>query len=168
MPTPDPSSEDAFHDLYAAHHPWLVGWLRGRLGNIDHAADLAQDTFIRVYRAHVAALNEPRAYLATVANRLVVNFHRRQALERAYLDVLATLPADCVPSPEAQVMVQEALVALDQMLDGLGPKVKQAFVLAQFEQMTYADIAARLGISKRSVNNYVARAMAHCCLYLAS
>ena len=34
--------------LYSDHHGWLVGWLRRRLGNPCDAADLAQDTFVRV------------------------------------------------------------------------------------------------------------------------
>ena len=56
--------------LYAGHHGWLQGWLRRRLGNACDAADLAQDTFIRLLTApagDIPSLREPRAYLATVA-----------------------------------------------------------------------------------------------------
>ncbi|MGH8445195.1 MAG: sigma-70 family RNA polymerase sigma factor, partial [Solimonas sp.] len=100
---------------------------------------------------------------ATVARRLVANFYRDQAIEQAYLDLLAAQPEAATPSAEEQYLVREALLEIDRLLDGLGGKVKQAFLLAQFEELPYAEIAARLGISLRSVNNYVARAMAHCC-----
>ena len=47
--------------LYAEHHGWLVGWLRKRLGNTDSAADLAQDTFVKVMLARNAQpLQQPR------------------------------------------------------------------------------------------------------------
>lgn len=155
--------------LYRNNHRWLSAWLRAKMGNKADADDLAQDTFIRVLCAHAGTqmvLREPRAYLATVAGRLLVNFYRRQSIERTYLEVLATLPQSDVPSLETQALMKEALLEIDQMLDGLGRKVKLAFVLAQFEELPYAQIAARLGVSLRTVKNYVARAMVHCCAML--
>lgn len=151
--------------LYQNNRRWLSAWLRARMGNKADADDLTQDTFIRVLCAHAGtqlALREPRAYLATVAGRLLVNFYRRQSIERAYLEILTTLPQDDIPSLETQALMQEALLEIDQMLDGLGRKVKLAFVLAQFEELPYARIAERLGVSLRTVKNYVARAMVHC------
>lgn len=154
--------------LYADHHGWLRGWLRGKVGCPEQAADLMQDTFIKVMLNHAEAqIREPRAYLATIANRLAVDFFRRQQIERSYLQALAALPANDYPSAEEEALFKEALFELDRLLDGLGPKVKQAFLLAQCDTLSYADIAAKLNISVRSVNNHVARAMAHCCLALA-
>lgn len=157
--------------LYREHHRWLGGWLRGKVGNGDDADDLVQDTFIRVLCAHAQAegglqLRSPRSYLATIASRLVINLHRRRSLERAYLEVLAGMPTGDVPSLETQAVMMEALIELDQMLDGLGSKVKQAFLLAQLEELSHAQIAARLKVSDRTVRHYLAKAMAHCCLML--
>lgn len=152
--------------LYQDNHRWLSGWLRARMGNRADADDLAQDTFIRVLRAHAGAqltVREPRAYLVTIARRLLANFYRRQSIERAYLDVLAAIPEDEIPSLETQALMKEALLEIDQMLDGLGRKIKLAFVMAQFEELPYAQIAERLGVSLRTVKNYVAHAMVHCC-----
>jgi len=156
--------------LYRDNHRWLKAWLRSRMGNPADADDLAQDTFIRVLRAHAGVqmtVREPRAYLATIAGRLLANFYRRQSIERVYLEVLATLPQDEIPSLETQALMKEALLEIDRMLDGLGYKVKQAFVLAQFEELPYAQIAQRLDVSLRTVKNYVARAMVHCCAMLS-
>src|SRR5256885_14558104 len=51
------------------------------------------------------ALREPRAYLATVARRLLINHLRRQSLEQAWLQALAALPAPQAPSPEQQLLI---------------------------------------------------------------
>ena len=81
------------HTLYRDHHSWLQGWLRRRLGNGCDAADLAQDTFVRLLHAGNAAnIREPRDYLATVARGLMVDFLRRRSLEQAYLEALALQP----------------------------------------------------------------------------
>lgn len=153
--------------LYKQHHRWLNHWLRKRVSNRADADELVHETFLRVLcaqsRLQADGIREPRAYLATVANRLVANFYRRQSIEQAYAEVLASMPTDVAPSPETQALIKEALLELDLMLDGLGPKVKQAFLMAQFEHMPYAEIARRLNVSLRSVKYYVARALAQCC-----
>lgn len=156
------------HALYRDHHGWLRDWLRGKLGCAHNAADLAHDTFVRLLsKAEPASPANPRAYLATIAHGLVVDFHRRRALERAYLQTLAALPEPQMPSPEARAIVLEALTAIDAMLDGMKPAVRQAFILSQLEGLTYAQIAARLGVTVRTVNNYMVKALEHCYLIVA-
>lgn len=149
--------------LYSDHHSWLQGWLRRKLGNAGDAADLAQDTFIRVLNKHEAPdVLAPRAYLSTIARGLVADFFRRQDLERTYLDTLAALPEQHTASPEARALILEALTAIDAILDGMKPAMRQAFLLSQLEGLTYPAIAERLGVSLRTVNTYMADAIAHC------
>lgn len=151
--------------LYSNHHGWLQGWLRRKLGCPHNAADLAQDTFVRVLgKKEPVAAAEPRAYLATIAHGLVVDFHRRRALERAYRETLAALPEPQSPSLEERAIVLEALSAIDAMLDGMKPAIRQAFILSQLEGLTYAQIAQRLQVSVRTVNNYMLKALEHCYL----
>lgn len=167
MPSsPDLSPTRLAGQLHASHHGWLVGWLRSRVRNEADAADLAQDVFVRLLRQpRLAAPDAPRAYLATIAQRLAANLHRRRALEQAYLQALAQLPEDCVPSPEEQLVLRQVLTDIDEALHALGPKVRQAFLLAQFEGRPYTAIAKELGVTPRTVVTYVARAMAQCCLH---
>ncbi len=161
-------------DLYSDHHGWLQGWLARRLGNAFDAADLAQDTFVRLLDAPDATpekqqgwrLREPRAYLTVVAKRLMANLHRRRALEQAYLEALALAPEPLAPSPEQRALLLESLQRIDAMLDGLASPVRTAFLLAQLEGLGCAEIAARLGVSERSIKRYLAQAMARCILLI--
>ncbi|MFT3799604.1 MAG: sigma-70 family RNA polymerase sigma factor [Burkholderiaceae bacterium] len=163
MPASECAPQPEVESLYVRHHGWLRDWLLRRLGCTHHAADLAHDTFVRLLnRRDPVAAREPRAYLATIAQGLVVDFHRRRRLERAYLDALAGLPEPQVPSPETRAIVIEALMAIDAMLDGMKPAVREAFVLSQLEGFTYSQIAERLGVTTRTVHNYMCRALMHC------
>ena len=166
-------SSDTVASLYSEHHGWLRGWLNRRLGNTAEAADLTQDTFIKVLLSQrkpggelstesMSVLRAPRAYLATVAKHLLINYLRRQSLEQAYLAALAILPEPEAHSPEQQLLVLEALQEVDAMLNGLPPKVRLTFIMAQIEGLTYAEVAAQLNISLRSVKRYMAQAMAEC------
>ena len=149
--------------LYNDHHHWLTGWLRRKLGCPENAADLAQDTFIRVLSAREApTLIEPRAFLTTVAKRVLFNFYRRQDLERAYLEALAQMPEHVAPSEEDRAIILQTLLELDQLLDGLPKQVKRAFLLAQLDGLTYAQIGAQLGISIATVKRHLTNAAMRC------
>jgi RNA polymerase sigma factor (sigma-70 family) len=165
MPANDLSLRSAVNHLYCEHHSWLNGWLRKRLGNAFDAADLTQDTFVRVIKARSALdIREPHPYLSRIAKGLLIDLFRRRSLEQAYLETLAALPQAQHPSLEEQAIMLQALVEIDRLLQGLGPKVRQVFMLSQFDGLTYPQIAEQLNISVRSVNNYMAKAMEHCCL----
>jgi len=150
-------------DLYANHHGWLLGWLRKKLGNSFDAADLAHDTFVRLLaREETPALQEPRAYLTTVAQGVVSNFHRRRKIEAAYLDTLAAMPEQLVPDPETRAILLEALVEIDRRLDGLPLPVRKAFLLSQLDGLTQPQIAAELGLSLATVQRHIVKAMHRC------
>ena len=149
--------------LYNDHHHWLTGWLRRKLGCPDNAADLAQDTFIRVLSAREApTLIEPRAFLTTVAKRVLFNLYCRQHLERACLEALAQMPEHVAPSEEDRAIILQTLLELDQLLDGLPKQVKRAFLLAQLDGLTYAQIGAQLGISIATVKRHLTKAAMRC------
>lgn len=154
------SPESAVQALYSSHHGWLSSWLRARLGN---AADLAQDTFVRLLqRTERVELMAPRAFLRTIARGLVIDHWRREEIERAYLETIAHLPEAQAPSEEARALILELLESIARMLEGLKPKVRQAFLLAQCEGLGHKQIAERMGLSLRSVERYVADALYHC------
>lgn len=163
MPNSLSSSARDIAALYLDHHSWLQGWLRRRLSNTSDAADLAQDTFVRILGArNVQTIETPRAYLTTVAKGVLVNWYRRQALEQAYLEALAQLPEPQAPSPEERALVLETLQQIDAMLDTLAPVVRRTFLLSQLEGMKYEDIAQQLGVSLTSVKRYMAQAFRQC------
>ncbi|MBM3103795.1 MULTISPECIES: sigma-70 family RNA polymerase sigma factor [Pseudomonas] len=150
-------------DLYSDHHRWLRAWLYRRLNCPDDAADLAQDTFVRAMGSSaLPALEEPRAFLATVARRLLSNLFRRRALEQAYLEALGRLPECCMPSVEDVLLVREALAQIDRLLDGLPARARHAFILHRLEGMSQPMIATQLGVSLATVERDLRRAFLHC------
>lgn len=156
-------SNQLFHHLYRNHHGWLLGWLRRKVKQQEQAADLAHDTFLSVLNGDsVEGIQEPRPFLATIARRLVANYHRRQVIEEAYLEALAALPEAQVPSPEERALALELLQQIDNALSGLPLRAKQAFLLAHLEGLSYAEIAKELRVSTSSVKQYLSRANQQC------
>ena len=159
----DISHSDYVGGLFRSHYDWLCGRLQRHLDSRAHAEDIAADTFTQLLSAPgVLPIRQPRALLTTIAQRLMYQVWRRRDLERAYLDALANDETSTVPSPEDLAQRLQALQAVDQLLDGLPAKVKATFLLSQLNGLTYPEITAELGISQRSVSDYMARALNRC------
>jgi len=151
--------------LYSDHHSWLHGWLRKRLGNSFDAADIAQDTFVRILTATAGRTTlgeEPRALLTHIAKGLVIDHWRRQDVERAYAESVAHLPEAEAPSEEARLIIVEALLRIDAMLKAMGGKTREIFLLSQVEDIPYAAIAAQLDIALITVNRHMRKAFIAC------
>ena len=161
---------DDLSQVYTEHNGWLKQWLYRRLGCSAQAADLAQDTFLRILQAQQKAgaslsLERPRAYLATISRRLVYDHFRRQSLERAYLEMLAQLPEVFALSEEELLSMRETLQQLDALLDSLKPMVRSVFLLVQLEGLSYVQVAQRLGIGERTAKRHMATALEACILF---
>lgn len=159
-----PTPPNDLNTLYIEHHGWLRSWLRRRLASQEDAADLAQDTFIRILLRPpvLACLPQPRAYLASIARGLVIDHWRRQSLEQAVLEALASLPTEYLPSEQERLAAIETLQEIDRLLYDLSPAIRQTFVLSQLEGLGYDEIARRLGISTRTVKRHMVRAFEIC------
>lgn len=154
------------HSLYSSHHGWLYGWLRKKLGCAHNAADVAQDTFLRIIASRDAliGMQEPRAYLTTTAKRLMLDRARRQLIEQAYLSELA-LAAETIasyPDPEEILLAVEALEQISNALLKASDNARNAFLLHYLDGQTHAEVATQLGVSTRMVQKYLVQALVKC------
>lgn len=152
--------------LYSDHHGWLYGWLRRKLGCPHRAADVAQNTFLRVLDARDAlcGVEQPRAWLTTTATRLIVDEERRRRVEQAYLAELAAWAdgAEGYPSPEQLLIALQALEQLSAVLGAVSAKARVAFVRHYLDGETLASVAGELGVSTRMVQKYLAQVLVRC------
>lgn len=151
--------------LYQDHQPWLLAWLRKKLGCPHGAADLSHDTFLRlIEQPAVPVLREPRAWLLVVANRLLINRHQRQRVEAETLRAVALmLESQAEPDPEQVVAARELLASvLRWLMNELPARQRQALLMARVDGLAIAEIAHRLGVSDRSVKLYLAQGLAYC------
>lgn len=164
----DPAEAAAAAALFTDHQPWLLGRMRQRLRNCAEAEDAASETLLRVLgyrRLHL--LQEPRAYLTTVAKSVLAQLWRRRDIERAWIEAETAAqlahPA-CAASPEERALLLEALQRIADALDCLPPKARTAFLMSQLDGRTYAEIAQALGVSASMVRKYMGQALRACLL----
>lgn len=157
------AGELALGALYTEHRAWLHEWFRRRTTCTDQAKDLVQDAFLKLIQsASSAPMENPRALLTLVAKQILIDKYRRQALETAYLGMLANLPEQVYPSEEDRVIVCELLRRLDRILLALPESVRAAFLLVKLDGLSYPEVAQQLGVSERTVSRYMVQAYEAC------
>lgn len=166
MSTAEFALREQLHIWYRDHHGWLHAWLSRRLGCPHQAADVAQNTFMRVLLARDALFGvaQPRAWLTTTAKRLIVDDIRHQRIEQAYLAELMARghEVDGYPSPEQVLAAVQALMELGAALEAVSPKARTAFVRHYLDGQTHAATAAELGVSTRMVQKYLTQVLLQC------
>lgn len=156
--------QNAIEQLYHTHHTWLYCWLTKRLKQECLAADITQDTFVKIIQHYerYAHYEHPRALLTTIAKNLANQWWRRQKIEQSYEDYLLQLEEVYHPSPEQEFLMFEALVELNNILNRLQVREKEVFFLWQMEGLTYPKIAERLSVSLNTVKRDVKKIMLCC------
>jgi RNA polymerase sigma-70 factor (ECF subfamily) len=140
------------NDLFKRHARDIARSLRRRGMNAETAADITQDTFLRVLTSPPAegtAAHNPVAYLYRVSRNLSIDHHRREK-RQAHVDLTDDDFAAIVdpnPSPEAAVYHRERLALTEAALAELPQRTREAFELHRLGELTIADVAARLGLS---------------------
>lgn len=136
---------------FLAHHQDLVYGIAVR--STRHAADaeeLAQDAFVRAYRALVGydaiRLRElrPRGWLAAITANLARNRARRRRPSTTALDDLAEVRADERPGPEAVSERRETARAWQARLAALPPRYRRAVELRHVSGLSYPELAEAL------------------------
>lgn len=153
-------------NLFEEEAPRLLRFLR-RFGPRVSAEDIAQDAFAKLAASKAEEIANPSAYLTVTARNLALNDIRRQtnAKTHAHADIETIAPA-YTADPEAQLIAAEEAALAEAALNGLAPHLKQALLLHLVEGLTQPETAARLGVSRRTVQRYIETALAQLALAL--
>jgi RNA polymerase sigma-70 factor (ECF subfamily) len=161
----------AFEELVGRFQHRLVGVIHHLVGNAEEAEDLAQEVFLRVYRARKKY--HPRSkfstWLFTIANNLALNSLRSKQrkpvvpLPLQESGPLGQRPAESqVPDdrsgPMQKVQRQELAEQVRQAIEGLSERQRMAVLLNKFEDMGYAEIAEVMGLTPKAVKSLLSRA----------
>jgi len=162
----------AFEELVRRYRDRLLTILEHLVGHREQAEDLAQDVFVRVFKARERY--EPEAkfstWLFTIANNVASNALRSRSRRREVgvpegngadsaplaLDQLAKaasgfMPTRALDKAEQAEMVRHAVAALSE-------RQRMALLLAKFEGMSYQDIAQTMGLSVQAIKSLLSRA----------
>jgi RNA polymerase sigma-70 factor, ECF subfamily len=161
----------ALNSLMDRHSERLFHYLVRQLNNESDAADLAQETFVRVYhhRARFDPTQKFSTWLYAIATNLLRDrFRWHQRHPQVSLDaehegagsILDTLP-DGAASASEQMAAEERAVEVRAAIESLPDELRTPLILSEYEGLSHAEISAVLSCSVKAVETRLYRARNH-------
>ncbi|WP_253157099.1 RNA polymerase sigma factor [Stieleria tagensis] len=159
---------DAFVELFDKYHRRVVRAITKMLGCQTHSEDLAQQVFLRVYRArdHYEPTAKFTTWLFTITRNVVFNAHRSLTRRQDRFHRFSSIQHDGCPShfglsaepdPPTAAVKLEVQQAVQQALDQLGGRQQQAIRLVFFGGYSYRAAAEQMDATVNSVKQLVVR-----------
>ncbi len=146
-----PMTLDGLHGRYAA---WFRARLVRRYGAAD-AEDILQEAWLRLASyPGLASIRHPKAFLLRVASNLALGQVRRTAVAERFAAVTPTVSHEDADQLET--------VFFRQMVLDLPQPLRDVFLLSRVGGLTNSQIADQLGISPKTVEWRMTRALARC------
>lgn len=146
------------------YRPALLRFFQRRMPAATDREDLVQEVFLRLAkRQDLASIDHVEGYLFQAAGNVLKDWRRhgvRHAAD-AHGPIDEDLPSEVDFSPERVLLGRDAVGALIAALEALPERTRAVFVLYHFDNLPQAEIARRLGVAVRTVENNMARAHAH-------
>jgi len=142
----------------------LTRYLKSLLARREDAEDVAQETYVRLLGAGGLEQSDVRvrAYMFKVATNLAYDRFRERRVRRHEPEAALESVADNAPSIERIVTMQQSIAIVKRALLELPARSREVFLLRVTTEMSYEDIAERIGVSKRTVEREMQHALAVC------
>ncbi|QSA96013.1 RNA polymerase sigma factor [Methylococcus sp. EFPC2] len=150
------------HEFFLRYAGDIKRFLTWKVGE-DDAADLTQQVYLRALEhSNLGTVRQPRAFLLRIAANLVVDTYRWRKTRAPQDDAPLPNPEEIqepAPGPEARVSGHMELQRFRSLLAELPAPSRHAFLLNRVDGLTHAEIAERLGISRKSVERHILKAL---------
>lgn len=145
-----------FEDVFAKHHVSLYRYVHRLVGDADVAADIAQESFVRLLEQDVSQ-GKAKSWLFTVATNLVRDRARTRSRRSRLLDRPENRP-DPPEGMESRLERSERVATVRRVLDELAPRDRKILLMRE-EGFRYAEIAEAIDVATSSVGTLLARAL---------
>ena len=151
-------------DLLLADYSGFDRRLTRRLGSADLAADVLQETYLRVEgMSEIGLVRSPKAYLFRIALNIANDRRRAESrrLTADEVDCLLDIPDDR-PDPAREIEDRSEVSLLKRAIAELPERRRVVLTLSRIEGLPHREIAERLGVTVRTVETDLKQAIEHC------
>lgn len=154
-------SKDAYQLLFNRYAPRIFAFAKSYLKSREDAEELLQELFLKIWeiRATLDDSKNIKSLLFKICINLIYDFIRRKNIEHAYLAFAGQNDQSNSDSTWHEVIYQDMLNHLNKLVDTMPDQRRLIFRLSKEEGLTNDEIAMRLQLSKRTVENQLYRAI---------
>lgn len=154
-------SHEAFDTLFMQYHPRLKNFLFGFIKNEDEALDMAQDIFFKIWlnRKTISQVESFKAYLFRMARNMIYDYNEHVLVKESYDLKQKDTPlySDII---EEEIYAKELSLLIDIAIENMPAQRQRIFRMSRKEGLSNDEIAQRLNLNKRSVENHITQALA--------
>ncbi len=145
--------------LFLAYHPRIYHFLHGFIKNEEEAYDMAQDIFYKVWvnREKMGEVRSLKAYLFTMARRMIYNHYEHNLVKEKY--TISQVDQPEIYSPEQDMFAKDLSLLIDLVISQMPEQRQRIFKMSRKEGFSSDEIASRLNIHKRTVENHISNAL---------
>ncbi len=154
---------EAFSEIFAQYQPGVTNYVyRLSGGNIALAEDIAQQVFLSfwLHREEYDLEKPVTPLLLTMARNAWLNAAKKETLRKAHLAGKTAEAGEGETAAHDHRLEQKEIEdALERALSSLEPALKEVFVLSRYQGLKYSEIGELLGISVKTVEARLSRAL---------
>ena len=155
----DEGNKKAFTDFYTQYFKRLLVESDKYVKDIYVAEEVVQDVFLKIWERSedLAQIQSIKSYLyRSVINASINYVNRQKNLEQHHQKIVSEFTEDQADQLDEE---NELIVLLFDEIEKLPPKCREAFKMNRFERLKYREIALKLDVSERTVENHIANAL---------
>lgn len=146
-----------FKAIFDEHHDYIRNYLYYLSGDAELSDDLVQDVFLTIWEKRESVKRESiLPFLFTIARHLYFKSHRRKAIHLKFFSNWEE-PAKEV-SADFSMELKEFDQRLQSAISNLPEKTRTAFLLSRMDDLSYAEIAQRFGLSVKAIEKHISKA----------
>jgi RNA polymerase sigma-70 factor (family 1) len=149
--------KSALDDLFHHYYPRLFSFSKSILKIETGIDDILQEVFIKIwfYRQKITSSATFNAFIYTVTKNEILNLIRTKIKDQAFRDKLFLLSVAEEYQPDTQLEYEEIKSVIDKIVSELPAKRQEVFVLSRTEGLSCKEIAQRLNISEKTVEDHI-------------
>ena len=147
----------AYQYLFSEYYEWLCNYIYNLSGNRTVSEDVVQEALIAFWekRERIIITTSLKSYLFKTCYNQFLQYVRSQKIK---FDELDKIKWETI-SEVATENEDDKMVKLNQLIDQLPPRCKEIFIQSKLEKKKYKEIASDLGISVKTVENQMSKAL---------
>ncbi|MGX1931073.1 RNA polymerase sigma factor [Flagellimonas sp. 2504JD4-2] len=153
----------AYEYLFHEHYDWLCNYIFQLSGDRNLSKDIVQEVMVRIWekRKKLTIKGAIKGYLFKSCHNQFLQQLRKQKKQPDLLDKIRwdTIHDSYFEQTEDDTYLKSTLLKLEELIDKLPPKCKEIFIMNKLERRKYREIAMDMGISIKTVENQMSKAL---------
>lgn len=150
--------EVSFAHYYENSIDRLIYHIQAVTRDMEEARNIAQDTFVKLWQQR-EEIKQFDGFLFTTATNAALNALKKKQVQSRYSNEQQYLQDAADHSADARIVAKETELRIRQAILNMSPQRRKVFELSRENNLTYNEIAERMGLSYNTVKNYMSAAL---------